>query len=61
MMAADDAQAVGGKLYVLGGGFDRINLPTLPFQRASVNGRPKNRVALEAVAPTSGPAAVEEG
>src|SRR3989442_6174163 len=32
MMAADGAQAVGGKLYVLGGGCDRINMPTAPFQ-----------------------------
>jgi Family of unknown function (DUF6941) len=31
MMAADGAQAVGGKLYVLGGGFDRLNMPTVPF------------------------------
>jgi hypothetical protein len=27
MLAADSAQAVNGKLYVLGGGFDRITLP----------------------------------
>jgi Family of unknown function (DUF6941) len=129
MLAADAAQAVGGKLYVLGGGFDRINMPSVPFQfrfdlamlievpwvstnqpyevvvelldadgefagyraearmetgrppgirqgtsilvpiavpvvaefrdpgryvlRASVNGRPKNRIAIEAVAPPS--------
>jgi hypothetical protein len=32
MMAADAAQAVGGKLYILGGGFDRVHAPTLPFQ-----------------------------
>lgn len=32
MLLADAAQAVGGKLYVLGGGFDRINMPTVPFQ-----------------------------
>lgn len=32
MMAADGAQAVGGKLYILGGGFDRINMPSVPFQ-----------------------------
>jgi hypothetical protein len=31
MLLADAAQAVGGKLYVLGGGFDRINMPTVPF------------------------------
>lgn len=31
MLLADSAQAVGGKLYVLGGGFDRINMPTVPF------------------------------
>jgi hypothetical protein len=31
MMLADGAQAVGGKLYILGGGFDRINMPTVPF------------------------------
>lgn len=31
MMLADGAQAVGGKLYVLGGGFDRINMPVVPF------------------------------
>jgi hypothetical protein len=31
MMAADGAQAVGGKLYILGGGFDRLNMPTVPF------------------------------
>lgn len=31
MMLADGAQAVGGKLYILGGGFDRINMPTTPF------------------------------
>jgi hypothetical protein len=31
MMLADAAQAVGGKLYILGGGFDRINMPTVPF------------------------------
>ena len=31
MMPADSAQAVSGKLYILGGGFDRINMPTLPF------------------------------
>ena len=31
MMLADGAQAVGGKLYILGGGFDRINMPTIPF------------------------------
>jgi hypothetical protein len=32
MMLADGAQAVGGKLYILGGGFDRINMPVTPFQ-----------------------------
>jgi hypothetical protein len=32
MVAADAAQAVNGKLYILGGGFDRINMPTQPFQ-----------------------------
>ena len=32
MLLADSAQAVGGKLYVLGGGFDRINMPAVPFQ-----------------------------
>ena len=31
MLLADSAQAVGGKLYILGGGFDRINMPTIPF------------------------------
>lgn len=31
MMAADGAQAVNGKLYVLGGGFDHIIMPTQPF------------------------------
>lgn len=31
MMLADSAQAVGGKLYILGGGFDRINMPSVPF------------------------------
>lgn len=31
MMLADAAHAVGGKLYVLGGGFDRINMPAVPF------------------------------
>jgi hypothetical protein len=31
MLLADSAQAVGGKLYVLGGGFDRINMPVVPF------------------------------
>lgn len=31
MLLADGAQAVGGKLYVLGGGFDRINMPVVPF------------------------------
>ena len=32
MVAADAAQAVNGKLYILGGGFDRINMPTQPFE-----------------------------
>jgi hypothetical protein len=32
MMPADGAQAVAGKLYVLGGGFDRITIPSLPAQ-----------------------------
>lgn len=31
MMAADGAQAVNGKLYILGGGFDRLTMPTQPF------------------------------
>ena len=31
LLVADGAQAVGGKLYILGGGFDRINMPTMPF------------------------------
>lgn len=31
MLLADGAQAVGGKLYILGGGFDRINMPSTPF------------------------------
>jgi hypothetical protein len=31
MLLADAAQALGGKLYVLGGGFDRINMPVVPF------------------------------
>lgn len=30
MMTADAAQALGGKLYILGGGFDQIHLPALP-------------------------------
>jgi hypothetical protein len=32
MIPADGAQAVGGKLYILGGGFDRLVMPTQPFQ-----------------------------
>ena len=32
MLAADGAQAVNGKLYILGGGFDHINMPNVPFQ-----------------------------
>ncbi len=32
MMAADSAQAVNGKLYVLGGGFDHLFMPAQPFQ-----------------------------
>lgn len=32
MIVADGAQAVNGKLYILGGGFDHINMPTQPFQ-----------------------------
>ncbi len=32
MMLADGAQAVNGKLYILGGGFDHINMPSVPFQ-----------------------------
>jgi hypothetical protein len=31
MMPADAAQAIGGKLFILGGGFDRINMPSIPF------------------------------
>jgi hypothetical protein len=31
MMAADGAQAVNGKLYILGGGFDHLLMPTQPF------------------------------
>ena len=31
MMAADGAQAVSGKLYILGGGFDHLSMPTQPF------------------------------
>lgn len=31
MMPCDSAQAVAGKLYILGGGFDQLNVPTLPF------------------------------
>jgi hypothetical protein len=30
LMVADGAQAVGGKLYILGGGWDRIMLPEFP-------------------------------
>lgn len=30
MMVADRAEAVNGKLYVLGGGWDRITIPQLP-------------------------------
>jgi hypothetical protein len=32
MMTADGAQAVNGKLYVLGGGFNQVSMPTVPFQ-----------------------------
>jgi Family of unknown function (DUF6941) len=32
MITADGAQAVNGKLYILGGGFDHINMPQVPFQ-----------------------------
>jgi len=32
MIAADGAQAVNGKLYILGGGFDHVNMPSVPFQ-----------------------------
>jgi hypothetical protein len=30
-MAADHAEAVNGKLYVMGGGFDRLAPPTIPW------------------------------
>lgn len=30
MLLADSAEAIGGKLYVLGGGWDRIMIPNLP-------------------------------
>jgi hypothetical protein len=30
LLVADRAEAVNGKLYVLGGGWDRINMPQLP-------------------------------
>jgi hypothetical protein len=32
MIAADAAQALNGKLYILGGGFDQLFMPTQPFQ-----------------------------
>jgi hypothetical protein len=34
MMLADGAQAIGGKLYVLGGAWNRLHLPRLPSRPA---------------------------
>ena len=34
MMVCDGAQAVGGKLYILGGGWERIALPSVPGRAA---------------------------
>jgi len=35
LLVADGAQVVGGKLYLLGGGWDRLTVPELPGQPAT--------------------------